>query len=216
MMWCMVVTREDFLPHIVQHKVLEKKRFSNIALKGHEKILLLSDWAFSRPLPTPLVWSHSFQCSSSCQVYNTVFHSWSQKVFLFFFSFFPSKRTYTANCFFQVVLGDWQNANYFLTMQKHPLKTWLKIAVSFCLSLNLLSSGCIYGWCPIFGSEIPPPPELNLWSFLEFPTRHSGLRTAKNPTAVALVTVESCVPFLAWHSGLKDQALQQLQAPLEI
>ena len=29
----------------------------------------------------------------------------------------------------------------------------------------------------------------------------------KNPTAVAWVVAEVWVPFLAWHSGLKDLAL---------
>ena len=33
----------------------------------------------------------------------------------------------------------------------------------------------------------------------------------KNPTAVAWVAAEVCVQFLAWHSGLKDGALLQLQ-----
>ena len=214
-MWCMVVTREDFLPHIVQHKVLEKKIFKHCTKRTWENPT--AQWlSFLPPPPHPFGLVSFFSMLQQLPSLQYCLSFLISKGFSVFFFFFPSKRTYTANCFFQVVLGDWQNANYFLTMQKHPLKTWLKIAVSFCLSLNLLSSGCIYGWCPVFGSETPPPPELNLWSFLEFPTRHSGLRTAKNPTAVALVTVESCVPFLAWHSGLKDQALQQLQAPLEI
>ena len=99
MMWCTLMTKENILPHIIQNKISEK-RYSSISLKDYEKILLLTDWASSRSLPTSLFLSYSFQSSSSCQVYNTVFHSWAQKVFLLVLSPLFPLNTLKSQSFF--------------------------------------------------------------------------------------------------------------------
>lgn len=162
-MRCTLMTKEDISPHMIQNKISEKRYY--ISLKEYEKILLLTDWASSH-YHHLFVFVLFFSKLQQLPVYNIVFHSWAQNVFLFVLSpLFPLNTLKPQSFFFSPSsarkLTKCQLS--FLTMHTHththPFKTWLKIVGLFIFISFPLS--WVYGWCPIFRLEwkIPSHPE---------------------------------------------------------
>ena len=140
-MWCTVVTRKDILPHVIQNKILEKI-FSSISLKEYEKIPLLSDWAFLPPPPHTFVFVSFFSKFQQLPSLQYCLSFLSSKGFsACFFPFFPPNTLIHSKTCFPSSLRILTKCQlfYFFNYAKNLFKTWLKIVVSFCSSLHLLS-----------------------------------------------------------------------------
>lgn len=133
-MRCTLMTKEDISPHMIQNKISEKRYY--ISLKEYEKILLLTDWASSH-YHHLFVFVLFFSKLQQLPVYNIVFHSWAQNVFLFVLSpLFPLNTLKPQSFFFSPSsarkLTKCQLS--FLTMHTHththPFKTFLGVCFS--------------------------------------------------------------------------------------
>lgn len=202
--------QSDILPYIAWNKVSEKW-FSRISLQEHEEILLRG---FLLPLPLPAFLSHSFQSSNSCQVYSTVFHSWSQKA-SFFFSFSPLQTHLYSKMFFPSCPRRLRKCQVFFVYAKDPVKI-MAYGSSFFLLILTSFPRWLYGLSPASGPEwgIPCHPKGKLQSLpklyrgvkktgwgeaVDFPLHHALLRCSMLRLYLGAVTIVQNQPSLGFQ-----------------
>lgn len=136
MMWGTVVTRVTF--YLILHGIkFQRSDFQEFHYKNMRKF----SWgASSCHFPSQLFCLILSKAPTAAK-FTVLSFIPDLKRLLFSFPFLLSRHTYTAKCFFLVVLGDWENAKSFLSMQKTLLKSWLMVVVSFCLSWHLSPDG---------------------------------------------------------------------------
>lgn len=111
MMWCIVVTTENILPHTSTEQSFREKNCKPFAKRTWEN----SKWlGFLQPSPSHFPLSSFVSFFLMLQQLPSLQYCLSFLIVKKDFSlYFSSKYTYTIKCFFQVVIGDWKNTNHF-------------------------------------------------------------------------------------------------------